>query len=344
VPDWSAVGCGSRRAVADVSADADPYTGVAVYDSTEYEGSRGWTMIGGTSVAAPIIASAFALAGGSHGVAYPAQTLYENEQAASATLHDVTIGSNGECRKRVSAETGEARCTSEELARSCAAQAICLAGLGYDGPSGVGTPAGIDALLPLGEHLDEASGGTGEAPGLSGVSSSGSGSNGSTPSGDGQAPAPTAGVTSSGSPASTAPSPSVTPGVSATPPRVAVIGALRLTRAARAATAHRRTRLSQLTFAFDASAATRVRVTVAKLVRVHGRARWQTVAGPSTILAKRGGQTHRMRGTRTLAAGRYRLTLTVAGGSTRSLTFTVGCPARRAGGSENRVCSGSPEG
>src|SRR6478609_3245108 len=38
---WPAVGCGSRRAVADVSADADPYTGVAVYDSTEYEGSRG---------------------------------------------------------------------------------------------------------------------------------------------------------------------------------------------------------------------------------------------------------------------------------------------------------------
>jgi Subtilase family len=324
VADWSAVGCGSRRAVADVSADADPYTGVAVYDSTEYEGSRGWTMIGGTSVAAPIIASAFALAGGSHGAAYPAQTLYENEQAASATLHDVTIGSNGECRKRVNAETGEARCASEELARSCAGQAICLAGLGYDGPSGVGTLAGIDALLPLGEHVGEATGGPGEAPGLSGVSSSGSGSSGSTPSGDGQAPAPTAGVTSSGPPASTAPSPNVTPGVSATPPRAAVIGALRLTRAARAATARRRTRLSQLTFAFDASAATRVRVTVAKLVRVHGRARWQTVAGPSTILAKRGGQTHRMRGTRTLAVGRYRLKLTVAGGSTRSLTFTVG--------------------
>jgi hypothetical protein len=282
-------------------------------------------MIGGTSVAAPIVASAFALAGGSHEVAYPAQTLYENERGAPATLHDVTIGSNGQCRKRVSAETGEARCTTEELARSCAAQAICLAGLGYDGPSGVGTPAGIDALLPLSEHVDEASGGSGEAPGLSGVSSSGSGStSNSTPTGDGsQAPAASSGATSSGSAAGAATSPNATPGVLSRP-RVPVISALRLTRAARAATAHRRARLSQLTFAFDASAAVRTRVALAKLVHVHGRARWQTVAGPSTILAKRGEQTHRMRGTRTLAAGRYRLELAVAGGSTRSLTFTVG--------------------
>ena len=66
--EWSAVGCGSHRAVADVSADADPYTGVAVYDSTPIrEGEieyRGWVPIGGTSVASPIIASTFALAGG----------------------------------------------------------------------------------------------------------------------------------------------------------------------------------------------------------------------------------------------------------------------------------------
>jgi Subtilase family len=323
VADWSAVGCGSHRAVADVSADADPYTGVAVYDSTEYEGSRGWTMIGGTSVAAPIIASAFALAGGSHGVAYPAQTLYENERAAAATLHDVTVGSNGECRKRVSPETGEARCATEELARSCSGQAICLAGTGYDGPSGVGTPAGINALLPLSEHVGEVAGG-GEAPGLSGISSSGSGSTGSTSSGTSPAPTSPAGATSTGSTAAQAPSLSATAGVSASPARVPVISALRLTRAARAATARRGARLSQLTFAFDASAATRVRVILAKLVRVNGRARWQTVTGPSTFPARRGAQTHRMRGRRTLASGRYRLELKVAGDSTRSLTFGVG--------------------
>ncbi|HEY2181977.1 MAG TPA: S53 family peptidase [Solirubrobacteraceae bacterium] len=323
VADWSTVGCGSGRAVADVSADADPYTGVAVYDSTEYEGSRGWAMIGGTSVAAPIVASAFALAGGSHGVAYPAQTLYENEHAASTTLHDITAGSNGECHRRVSPETGEARCTAEELARSCSGQAICLAGPGYDGASGVGTPAGINALLPPGEHVGEAPGG--EAPALSGISSSGSGSaGGSSSGGSPQAPASSTGATSSGSAAGVTPSANVTPAVSASPPRVLVIGALRLTRAARAATAHPSMRLSQLTFAFDASAAARVRVVLAKLVHVRGRVRWQTVAGPSTFLAKRGGQTHRMRGTRTLAAGRYSIELTVAGGSTRSLAFGVG--------------------
>ena len=38
VADWASVGCGRARprAVADVSADADPYTGVAVYDSVPY--------------------------------------------------------------------------------------------------------------------------------------------------------------------------------------------------------------------------------------------------------------------------------------------------------------------
>ena len=71
VADWSAVGCGDRRAVADVSADADPYTGVPVYDSVpgrECETVREkhvvhWCTYGGTSVASPLIAATFALAG-----------------------------------------------------------------------------------------------------------------------------------------------------------------------------------------------------------------------------------------------------------------------------------------
>src|SRR4029077_15672612 len=100
VADWAAVGCGSDRAVADVSADADPYTGVAVYDSTENpEGNKGWGVIGGTSVASPIVASVFALAGGSQGVSYPARTLYESLTKAPGSLHDVTAGSNGEYLK-----------------------------------------------------------------------------------------------------------------------------------------------------------------------------------------------------------------------------------------------------
>ena len=53
-------GC-SKRAVADVSAVADPATGVAVYDT--YGGVGGWLVFGGTSVAAPVIGGVYGLAG-----------------------------------------------------------------------------------------------------------------------------------------------------------------------------------------------------------------------------------------------------------------------------------------
>jgi hypothetical protein len=144
--DWSSVGCGSKRAVADVSADADPYTGVAVYDSTRYEGQvLHWLPVGGTSLASPLIASVFALAGGAGGVEYPAKTLYGNEVKAPGSLHDVESGSNGECSKPFNSE-GLSGCSTLEEAASCSGNAICLAGPGYDGPTGVGTPNGIDAF------------------------------------------------------------------------------------------------------------------------------------------------------------------------------------------------------
>lgn len=160
VSDWPAVGCASKRAVADVAADADPYTGVAVYDSSpecEYKYKEGktklvghWCTLGGTSLATPLIASVFALAGGANGVEYPAKTLYENEVRSPGSLHDITLGSNGECTKPFTT-TGLSGCTPiEEAATSCASKAICLAGTGYDGPSGVGTPDGIDAFGPNG--------------------------------------------------------------------------------------------------------------------------------------------------------------------------------------------------
>ena len=44
-------GC-AKRAMADVSAVADPNTGVAVYDSTPNQGSSGWLVFGGTSASA----------------------------------------------------------------------------------------------------------------------------------------------------------------------------------------------------------------------------------------------------------------------------------------------------
>ena len=154
VADWSLVGCGDKRAVADVSADADPYTGVAVYDSgpgRECEAVHGvhWCTYGGTSVATPLIAATFAVAGGANGVEYPARTLYENAAKSPGSLHDVTEGSNGECLTPFDEETGLPSCTSSEEGKtSCASKAICLARTGYDGPTGVGTPDGASAFAP----------------------------------------------------------------------------------------------------------------------------------------------------------------------------------------------------
>jgi subtilase family serine protease len=129
VANFSAAACGSARSVADVAADANPYTGVDVYDSTPTpEGyPTGWGVWGGTSASSPIVAAEFALAGGAHGVSYPAQTLYSNIGNSSA-LYDVTNGSNG----------------------SCTGATSCQAAAGYDGPTGVGSPVGLSAFSPEG--------------------------------------------------------------------------------------------------------------------------------------------------------------------------------------------------
>lgn len=114
-PNWQTdAGC-SKRTVADVSAVADPNTGVSVYDSYSYQGQSGWLVFGGTSVASPIIASVYALAGNASAVTYGS---YPYSHASS--LNDVTSGSNG----------------------SCGGTYLCTAGTGYDGPTGNGTPNG----------------------------------------------------------------------------------------------------------------------------------------------------------------------------------------------------------
>jgi hypothetical protein len=106
----------SSRTEADVSAVADPDTGVAVYRTY---GADGWKVLGGTSASAPIIAGVYALAGrlpaGSAGNALPYR--------APSALNDVTAGANGDCTT-----------------------ALCHAGSGYDGPTGLGTPHGLAAF------------------------------------------------------------------------------------------------------------------------------------------------------------------------------------------------------
>ncbi|MEE4541540.1 peptidase S8 [Streptomyces sp. V4-01] len=117
-PSWQKdTGC-SRRTIADVSAVADPATGVAVYDT--YSSDNGWEVFGGTSASSPIIASVYALAGTPSAGSTPASFPY----AHTGSLNDVVSGSNG----------------------SCSGSYLCTAKTGYDGPTGLGTPNGTAAF------------------------------------------------------------------------------------------------------------------------------------------------------------------------------------------------------
>ncbi|OIJ97810.1 hypothetical protein BIV25_13470 [Streptomyces sp. MUSC 14] len=117
-PTWQTdTGC-SHRTVADVSAVADPATGVAVYDT--YGGSAGWNVYGGTSASSPIIAATYALAGTPAANSYPSTYVYGHTSA----LNDVTTGSDG----------------------TCSTSYLCTAATGYDGPTGLGTPNGTAAF------------------------------------------------------------------------------------------------------------------------------------------------------------------------------------------------------
>ena len=118
-PAWQgATGC-SSRSIADVAAVADPNTGVAVYNSYQ---SRGWTVAGGTSAAAPIIASIYALAGNTRGLVGASRAY-----AAVGALNDVSPGGGSGLLGGILGSSGSA-------------------GAGYDGPTGLGSPAGTNAF------------------------------------------------------------------------------------------------------------------------------------------------------------------------------------------------------
>lgn len=115
-PTWQNDGNCARRTVADVSAIADPNTGVAVYGPVTSRRS-GWMVFGGTSVAAPLVAGVYGANGGT--AAYGS-----NPYGNLSALFDVTSGSNG----------------------SCGGSYLCTGATGYDGPSGLGTPNGTTAF------------------------------------------------------------------------------------------------------------------------------------------------------------------------------------------------------
>ncbi len=120
-PAWQTdKGC-TKRSESDVSATANPAFPVAVYDTYGY---GGWTAFGGTSVASPIIASVFALAG-NHGSVKSAKGIWA--AGGGPNLNDITGGgSNGACPP--------------------AYPYICKPGVGYDGVTGWGTPNGTGAF------------------------------------------------------------------------------------------------------------------------------------------------------------------------------------------------------
>jgi len=115
-PSWqNDAGC-SRRTLADVSAIADPNTGVAVYGPATRKSSA-WLVFGGTSVGAPLIGGIYGVNGG--------QVSYGSDPYGhTSALFDVTAGSNG----------------------NCGGSYLCTAVTGYDGPTGLGTPNGATAF------------------------------------------------------------------------------------------------------------------------------------------------------------------------------------------------------
>ena len=115
-PSWQHDPSCAKRTDADVSAVADPNTGVAVYDTYQ---QVGWGVVGGTSVSAPLVAGVYALAGNGASLTYGSYSY-----SHTGSLYDITQGSKG----------------------SCGGSYLCTAKPGYEGPTGNGTPNGTGAF------------------------------------------------------------------------------------------------------------------------------------------------------------------------------------------------------
>jgi len=118
------------RGAPDVSYNADPGTGVAIYDSIGISGASGWFQIGGTSAGTPQWAALIAITNSTRAAARKANlpsadtNLYSIAKSSIATdFHAITSGTNGTCG------------------------ALCTAMAGYDFVTGLGTPQ-APALVP----------------------------------------------------------------------------------------------------------------------------------------------------------------------------------------------------
>ncbi|HEY2537800.1 MAG TPA: PKD domain-containing protein [Solirubrobacteraceae bacterium] len=83
------ISCAGRRATPDVALDADPNSGMSVYDSVTYEGQSGWWTVGGTSASTVLWAAESAVSGSDVNASY----VYANP--ANIPFRDIASGSNG---------------------------------------------------------------------------------------------------------------------------------------------------------------------------------------------------------------------------------------------------------
>lgn len=125
----------NKRGYPDVAYNADPATGVAVYDSSGMAAQTGWLEVGGTSAGAPQWAGLIALANQSRlGGNLSSDNLF-NSPLYKAARHDysdnyfdIKSGSNGGCGS------------------------VCMAARGYDFVTGLGSPRADELVETLSEH------------------------------------------------------------------------------------------------------------------------------------------------------------------------------------------------
>ena len=307
-----------------------------------------WCTIGGTSLASPLIASVFALAGGAGGVAYPAETLYENEARRPNSLHDVVSGSNGECTAAIQQRRWPSGCTELQEAASCSEKAICLARARLRRPHRGRHPerdrrlrahqrrsqaedrrkaAREEALRKEKQREEERQREEKKARRRRPKREKTSGTelraarldHGRLDHRRGQrllrrTARPALLIRHDGAPRR--PPPRSQPTIKLTAFALTPTALLALNRA--------RPKVSNVGFAFTLSAAARVRASIAKLVRVQGREHWVLVPGSVTFAAVKGSQPTASTSNNGLTPGSYRLTLTPEHGSARSITFQIG--------------------
>jgi hypothetical protein len=214
-----------------------------------------------------------------------------------------------------------------------------VAGPGYDGPTGVGTPDGITAFKPVSEAVrraneekraaakklseeerqreekkkeeeakkkaEEAATKNPEGSSTTETSTTGAG---------GISPANGANSDSSGT---------TTLSIAAGAPDIKLT-AFALTPSALISLNRVRPKVADVGFVFTLSTAARVRVSIAKRVRVRGVEQWVLIPGSVTFTATRGRNRRHLSSSNGLTPGSYRLTLTPEHGSARSITFQIG--------------------